>query len=1011
MSNRNESVRAGRARAGERGAALATALILLVLMGVVSASIVAIATAEVSVASEDLQQMRTYQCSQAHLEHMTNQFSDLFQKTNSPTAAQLTQIASTAPAGLAAEGFSFVNPALALDNQKLAIYRARSANSTSTWPTVVLPPGSTAFAGLYASLVPYRMRSTCHFGATGTEVTLEREINSYLIPLFQFGMFSDGDIELHPGPAFTFNGRIHANGNVYLNGDVTLLNKVTSANEIVTDVIRNGSTRSGANVRAIVGGVTAQLTQGSAEGGPNFGATSETQRGYAPDSPAGAADPSWDSSSTLPAAAGVPNRFGGQLITRSTGGTKLKLPLELGGNPTREIIKRRLPNDDSTLSEGRYHTKARLRILIDDEGINAAAGIPAGRGVNLSTFKPLILGNGRALWRVDNSGGYLDSATTAPQQPSLSPCSSSGSADTVRSVKSPAGGMSTADCSANNRVIPRGAGIRGRVYVEIIDANGASRDVTAQILSMGMTVGEPNAILHFQRPLWAAFVQGSRDRTGTSTSLNQLVNVVNNSNLAADGEIRISSGIPLVDTASGFLRQVQDETGTPSRAPTPWPTPASHATGTWNEGMWNSIVPINVYNPREGWINSGLAKQNVYERGITQVVEINMRNLTRWLDGVYDSNLLAGTTAVSANIDAPDGYVIYFSDRRGDSVKQEQDSTGAVLTTTNGMVDNEDIYGPNNTLDPGEDVIDHGPDLVGGGQKKGRLQVDLCELPSPAVYPPGFATPLTLDNRLRRAREVSQWSNVITAANACGAAGTAKFFRSAVRIFNGENLRTTGGAGRLSATKGITFATENMLYLWGNYNTTGINSAPLGSASSINDCSVSGASCYLGNQVPASIVCDAIFPLSKTWFDAASALFPEGDLTRPADANALGVADETSVRSGIVAGNNLSAMSGTPDAGNGADSRMSGGMHNFPRFLENWASPQKRWNFTGSFVPLYRSTQAMGQWNYWDSYVIYGAPIRNWSFDTTFTDPSKLPPGTPTFQYIEPTGFRQVLGY
>ncbi|HEY9282548.1 MAG TPA: hypothetical protein VIP46_03750, partial [Pyrinomonadaceae bacterium] len=997
-------------RAGERGAALATALILLVLMGIVAASIVAVATAEVSVASEDLQQMRTYQCTQAHLEHMTNQFSDLFQKTNSPTASQLNQIASAAPAGLASEGFSFVNPSLALDSQKLAIYRARSTSTTSAWPTVVLPPGSTAFAGLFASLVPYRMRSTCHFDATGTEVTLEREINSYLIPLFQFGMFSDGDIELHPGPAFTFNGRIHANGNVYLNGDVTLLNKVTTANEIVTDVIRNGSTRSGANVRAIVGGVTAQLTQGSAEGGPNFGATSSTQRGYAPDSPTGAPDPNWDTNSTLPAAAGVPNRFGGQIVTRSTGATKLKLPLELGGNPTREIIKRRMPNDDATLSEGRYHTKAKLRILIDDEGPTSAAGIPAGAGVTLSTFRPLMLGNGRALWRVDNNGSYVETASTATQQPSLSPCSSSGQADTVRSVKSPTGAITTADCSPNNRMIPRGAGIRGRVLIQIIDANGVARDVTQQILSMGMTVGEPNAILHFQRPMWAAFLQGSRDRTGTSTSLNQLVNIVNNSNLAADGEIRFSASLPVVDPTTGFLTQVQDETGSPSRAPTPWPTPATHVSGTFNPGMWNSIVPINVYNIREGWINSGLAKQNVYERGITQVVEINMRNLVRWLDGVYDSNLLSGTPAASGNIDAPDGYVIYFSDRRGDSIKQEQDSSGAVLATTNGTVDNEDIYGPNNSLDPGEDVIDHGPDLASGGQKKGTLQVDLCELPSPAVFPAGFPIPATLDNRLRRAREVSQWSNVIPTANACGPAGTARFFRSAVRIFNGENLRTTGAAGRLSATKGITFATENMLYLWGNYNTTGINTAPAGSASSINDCSVAGASCYLGNQVPASIVCDAIFPLSKTWFDASSALFPEGDLTRMADANALGVTDETSVRSGIVAGNNLSAMSGTPDAGNGADSRMSGGMHNFPRFLENWASPQKRWNFTGSFVPLYRSTQAMGQWNYWDSYVIYGAPIRNWSFDTTFTDPSKLPPGTPTFQYIEPTGFRPV-GY
>jgi hypothetical protein len=66
-----------------------------------------------------------------------------------------------------------------------------------------------------------------------------------------------------------------------------------------------------------------------------------------------------------------------------------------------------------------------------------------------------------------------------------------------------------------------------------------------------------------------------------------------------------------------------------------------------------------------------------------------------------------------------------------------------------------------------------------------------------------------------------------------------------------------------------------------------------------------------------------------------------------------------------------------------------------------------RWNFVGSLIPLYRSTQAVAPYN--ANAVIYGAPIRNWAFDITFTNPQRLPPGTPVFQYIEPTGFRQIL--
>jgi hypothetical protein len=138
-------------------------------------------------------------------------------------------------------------------------------------------------------------------------------------------------------------------------------------------------------------------------------------------------------------------------------------------------------------------------------------------------------------------------------------------------------------------------------------------------------------------------------------------------------------------------------------------------------------------------------------------------------------------------------------------------------------------------------------------------------------------------------------------------------------------------------------------------------------------------------------------------------MYPENLGKRIADRSLPGVNPqmaETAVRAGIIAGNNLAALAGAPDAGNSAtgESRLNGGMHNFPRFLERWGA---RWNFVGSLIPLYRSTQAVGQYNA-DS-TIYGAPTRNWAFDSTFLDPNKLPPSTPQFQYVQPTAFRQIL--
>ena len=1081
-------------RPNERGAALVTSLIILSLLAAVSMTVLAVVTHESRIAGSDLQRTQTFYAAAASSEKMTSDFSALFTHTSHPTQAQLDSVAASYPSELLSEGFSFTK-ADGTPNQSITL----DANAPSG--TVTIPTGN--FSGMVASVTPYIMDTTVRQTTTGAEVHLQRRINNYLVPIFQFGMFSNEDIELHPGPQFTFNGRVHANGNLYLSGATTFLSKVTTANELVVDVLRNGNTHA-QSMNVKVGSVMVPLTTGSVTGGPNLPGAISGNRGYFPGSPNGTINSSWDATSVA-AASGTANRFGGQVLTRSTGGAPLLLPMQLEGNMTREIIKRIMPTDTQLLGESRYHSKAQIRILIDDEGNSTsdAAGIPAGQGVYLSTFNPIPLpsdvvnntpsvhGGGRALWRIsDNNTAENNSYNESPSPRSWTLQQQNGvavQADTVRGIKAPppvkaitnvtkvtAGikvtvnnhGFSTNDQvfianvlgatqanggftitnvdsnnftlngtsavslstytagtgtvysftaipkSSNGYAIPPGSGITGRILIQVVDANGVARDVTTQILSMGMTEGEPNGIIYLQRPLWAAYTQGSRDASGLSNPAlngdpaytNCLTDIMNNTRKGADGEIKIATGIPAQDATYGYLTQIVDDTPSgsqPIRSDMPGGIPSGSAcagstqpvmcqlltdwgTSSWNNNRdWNAIVPINVYNVREGRINTSLASGNVYERGITNVIELNMRNLARWLDGVFDKNLLLGTQAVSSNIAAPDGYTIYISDRRGDDVKT-MTINGTTLNATNGMVDNEDIYGPNGVLDGGEDV-----------QQSGVLVKDTNELPDPAVLgavSPGYGTDLN-----KRALAVNDWVNL----DASGV--NHKMFRNAVRLFNGENLQVSGAAGKLSTTKGITIATENMVYIWGNYNTTGINAAPPAGTSSLNDASTGYY--YLGNQVPTSIVCDAFFPLSKTFFDSETAMYPDDFSKRSADRSPT-VAQESSVRTAIIAGNNLSALAGSPDAGNSAsgESRLSGGMHNFPRFLEDWTA---RWNFVGSMIPLYHSTQAVGPYNA-DS-TIYSPPIRNWAFDITFTDPTKLPPGTPLFQHIEPTGFKEIL--
>ena len=1008
------------AKIGERGAAMAIAIIVVAILLVIALTALAFSSGEARVAGADLQRTHSFYAATAGMEKMTNDFSDLFRLKMNPTLDDLSKIAAAPPQELKNEGFSFTQT-LAEDTARLNELRAIQGLPNNVYPRVNIPDGP--YAGLYASVIPYKMTSTALQNYSKAEVKLEREFNNYLVPLFQFGMFSNEDIEIHPGPQMTFNGRIHTNQNLYALRNTKFLNKVTIGGEFVRDATRGGepNTSSGnQNVYFNVNGINVQstLNNGSVKsgsgtvGGPNLtnsplscldlidlNCPGSLLRGFFPGSPTGVANNSWESDSVKPAKANTPNRLGGQVLTKTTGAAALKLPVETGGNNAAELIKRALPSDDEILAASRYQNKAEIRILLDDEtagsGTSNVAGIPTGKGVllknNSSGFAPLPLANGSVLRRLSDAGSYLDSSPISQRTSN----NKTETAMTVRGVKN------TSDKTNAGNYIPPGSGIEGRIYIEIVKPDGTTLDVTKEILSMGMTVGEPNGIVYLQRPLWAAFVQGSRDRDGKGFDLNSLTK---NYQTVADGEIQapeakdfaanrgyLSMSISDADEdANGKGKDGCKDNGLKNCKVIREDTPSGY----------DSIVPINIYNVREGWMRSSLSEYDIYERGVMSVVEINMRNLSRWLDGVYDANLLAGTNAVSTNIRDVEGYVVYVSDRRGDKKSTEYLADGTAYTSTNGIVDNEDIYGPNNALDAGEDVIDFGWSS-GGVSKKGRLQKNTAELPDSGTIGSKPAINAVVTDRLARAQQIMQ-KNV-------------NYFRRAVRLVDAETLSITAGANKLSPTKGITVSSENLVHIWGNYNTTGINGIPTG-GSTLNNGGFTGA------QIPASIVADAFSPLSKTWFDALSALYPEGSSDgrnlggepyRAADENLPSLAESTSVRVGIIAGTTISAMTQIP--GKDADGlRRNGGIINYPRFLEMWnfnkggVNTIQTWNYTGSLIPLFHSTQAFAQWEN-ETSITYLPPQRNWSFDETFLSSQKLPPGTPFFQYVQATGFRQKL--
>jgi len=177
---------------------------------------------------------------------------------------------------------------------------------------------------------------------------------------------------------------------------------------------------------------------------------------------------------------------------------------------------------------------------------------------------------------------------------------------------------------------------------------------------------------------------------------------------------------------------------------------------------------------------------------------------------------------------------------------------------------------------------------------------------------------------------------------------------------------------------GFSVATQNPLYIWGDYNITTNRSAPFHYSRAVG-------STTNGFTIPSALMADAITILSSNWNDSLSA----GAYTSRSAAN-------TTLNAAIIAGN-------IPSTGTSATT-FSGGVHNLTRLLEDWSSSTLTYNT--SIVCLYTSQMATNQFQMPGAY--YNPPTRLWGFDPTFYNPAREPPGIPTalvpirFNWLQP---------
>src|SRR5260370_9019508 len=159
------------------------------------------------------------------MELLTANLAALYQQSQSPTPMQINGLTNSPPTNAMIDSMTYEE----------SISWTPDANGTPASRTSVISAGTNA--GLTAEIIPL----TLNVSATrpgGASVNMTRGVEVALIPVFQFGVFSDSDLSYFPGPPSAFQGRVRTTRHLFLaanNGPLVLDAKTTAVGGILRD--------------------------------------------------------------------------------------------------------------------------------------------------------------------------------------------------------------------------------------------------------------------------------------------------------------------------------------------------------------------------------------------------------------------------------------------------------------------------------------------------------------------------------------------------------------------------------------------------------------------------------------------------------------------------------------------------------------------------------------------------------------------------------------------------------
>jgi hypothetical protein len=924
----------------EAGVALITALLILFLVSAIIVGMSFMVVSDLKLSGNNQQRELAFYGAEAGMEKMTADMGTIFAQQGSIVAANLPTITGNPPSFPAPYNNITYTNALGVSTYQIGCPNFPCVTPSQIFATVQPP---SAYAGMQAQITPFTLQVAAQT-AEGGEVKLQRQVELVAIPVFQFGVFSNTDLSFFNGPPFDFGGRVHTNGNLWLaanQGPVYFRQKITVAGQVIRSNLENGQAT--VNGGSYGGDVVIAETPNPPPAAP-----------AEPNSPYQIAGQWWPlalgegsmngpnvynglSGSVNGAWAAAVSRYNGML---SIGDPQLNLiSTALNGLQTPVALIRRPVVGEAAANPAqfaqRYFTNvapmtASLRILLDDYP-NAAA-VPGSAGAC-------------------NNSDMMSLDTISATQPTDLASANLGGNPT----QMPESGASNASNYTVNDGYwqqPNTPIITGCLKVEYLNAAGVATDVTNEFLTHGYIA--PN--INPQAPTGTGANPAPWPTDATLGGAQVAPNPCGNENtLYASSIIRFA--------------RVRDN-------PHNWVKTSTCIGSTGVAGMNNTDYwPLALFDEREGVPRDESEAatgpgtiSTVTPLGNMYYVELDIANLDKWFAGTLGAPDSGGAAY------AVGGYSVYFSDRRGNAIENQGNPASGLKVGSLGYNDFVNpaslLACPNGVLDSGEDIEGDGVLRTYGGAYEPVLPTKLLNLMNTAGPNTNFQT-----NPNCAAAPFPLWKVYKVTAEA--RENPPFFFRHALKLVNGStiNLGTACYGAAPNPPCGLTVASENPVYVQGDYNAPGGNLAAAGTVAS-------------------SVAADAVTLLSDNWNDVNSYIGPFN--------NGLRNAVNTEYRVAVIAGKQIPFA--IPPGEGQVDFGTDGGLHNFLRYIENWGGDTL--TYEGSLVSFYFSRQAVGLYKG----NPYSPPTRVYSFDNNFTQgPQWLPPRTPSLRTVNTIGFSQML--